>query len=194
MISRMTRIGKTWRGFHPRHPRQNPLSRLGHRRLCVSAFICDASIHSSPNPSVDVRQFHSHFASAAARSASAGEARFQGALGPSSGARRRCRSQRFGGAASHGDGPALTHTVRGLLHVSFEVLFFAIPFGLAWLASRANRDDLLLRWRPGYWVLPLGALYSIAIRLTYRHVAPSALDFTLASTTLLPRRRGNPLP
>jgi membrane protease YdiL (CAAX protease family) len=72
----------------------------------------------------------------------------------------------FGGAASHANGPALTHSVNGLLRVcAFEVLVFAVPFGLAWLASRATRDDLLLQWRPGYWVVPLGALYSVAIRM-----------------------------
>ncbi|MDR3405325.1 MAG: CPBP family intramembrane metalloprotease [Chthoniobacter sp.] len=71
----------------------------------------------------------------------------------------------LGGAASRGSGPALGHDVPALLKVcGFEVLFFAAFFGLAWLASRANRDDLLLRWRPGYWVLPLGALYSVGIR------------------------------
>ncbi len=70
------------------------------------------------------------------------------------------------GKASQGTGPALTDNVRGLLVVTgFEILFFAAIFGLAWLFSRATRDDLLLRWRPGYWVLPLGVVYSVAIRL-----------------------------
>jgi membrane protease YdiL (CAAX protease family) len=72
----------------------------------------------------------------------------------------------FAGKASHGRGPALTDNVRGLLVVTgYELLFFALIFGLAWLFSRATRDDLLLRWRPGYWVLPLGLAYSVAIRL-----------------------------
>ena len=72
----------------------------------------------------------------------------------------------FAGPASRGRGPALTHTAHGLIIVCVvELLFFAIPFGLAWLASRATKDDLLLRWRPGYWVLPLGALYSVGIRM-----------------------------
>lgn len=70
------------------------------------------------------------------------------------------------GKASHGDGPALTDNVRGLLMVTgFELLFFAVIFGVAWLFSRATRDDLLFRWRPGYWVVPLGLVYSVAIRL-----------------------------
>ena len=72
----------------------------------------------------------------------------------------------FAGRASRGNEPALTHTARGVIIVcAVELLFFAIPFGLAWLASRATKDDLLLRWRPGYWVAPLGALYSVAIRM-----------------------------
>jgi membrane protease YdiL (CAAX protease family) len=72
----------------------------------------------------------------------------------------------FAGSASRGKGPALTHTARGLLIVcGFELLFVGIPFGLAWLASRATKDDLLLRWRPGFLVLPLGALYSVGIRI-----------------------------
>jgi len=78
----------------------------------------------------------------------------------------------FAGKSSHGGGPALTDNVRGLLFVTgYEVLFFAVIFGLAWLFSRATRDDLLLRWRPGYWVLPLGALYSVAIRLAVGVIA-----------------------
>lgn len=72
----------------------------------------------------------------------------------------------FAGKASHGGGPALTDNVRGLLTVTaYELLFFAAIFGLAWLFSRATRDDLLLRWRPGYWVIPLGVVYSVAIRM-----------------------------
>ena len=93
----------------------------------------------------------------------------------------------FGGAASRGDGPALTHTVHGLLSVcAFEVLFFAIPFGVAWLASRASRDDLLLRWRPGFWVLPLGALYSLAIRLTAGIAVAIGVGIYVASTRASP--------
>jgi len=63
-------------------------------------------------------------------------------------------------------GPVLSQTVGGLLLVSgLELLLFGTVFGLGWLASRASRDVLLLRWRPGWWVLPLGVGYSVAIRL-----------------------------
>jgi membrane protease YdiL (CAAX protease family) len=63
-------------------------------------------------------------------------------------------------------GPALTGNPRGLLLVCAEQLaIFGAVFGLAWLASRATRDDLLWRWRGGWWPLPLGLAYSIALRL-----------------------------
>jgi membrane protease YdiL (CAAX protease family) len=61
--------------------------------------------------------------------------------------------------------PALSHTVHGLLIVcAIELLFFALVLGLALVASRASRDDLLLRWRRGFWPVPLGIGYSVAIR------------------------------
>jgi membrane protease YdiL (CAAX protease family) len=62
--------------------------------------------------------------------------------------------------------PVLSHTPRGLLFVcAIELLVFALALGLALVASRASRDDLLLRWRHGFWPVPLGVGYSIAIRL-----------------------------
>jgi membrane protease YdiL (CAAX protease family) len=54
----------------------------------------------------------------------------------------------------------------GVLFVSaVELALFGLLFGLAWLASRASRDDLLLKWRGGFWPVPLGIAYSIALRL-----------------------------
>ncbi len=62
--------------------------------------------------------------------------------------------------------PVLTNRPAGLLVVSaVDLLVFGIVFGLALLVSRATRDELYLRWRPGWWVLPLGLGYSIAIRI-----------------------------
>src|SRR5208283_2691052 len=62
--------------------------------------------------------------------------------------------------------PVLSHTPRGLLLASaMELLVFALVFGLAMAVSRASRDDLLLRWRRGFWPVPLGIGYSVAIRL-----------------------------
>jgi len=62
-------------------------------------------------------------------------------------------------------GPALSRSTRGLLNVcAFQLLLFALMFGLAWIFSRATWDDLLLRWRGGLWPVPLAVLYSIALR------------------------------
>jgi membrane protease YdiL (CAAX protease family) len=63
-------------------------------------------------------------------------------------------------------GPALSRGTKGLLFVcALQLLIFAVVFGAAWLASRASRDDLLCRWRGGYWTVLLGIGYSVAIRL-----------------------------
>ena len=60
----------------------------------------------------------------------------------------------------------LSHTVGGLLAVcALELLIFGLIFGLAWFASRATRDDLLLRWRGNLKPVLLGAGYSVALRL-----------------------------
>lgn len=72
----------------------------------------------------------------------------------------------IGWLAGKGRSPALSQGARGVLVASgFELAIFGCIFALAWLASRASRDDLLLRWRPGWWVLPLGVGYSVALRL-----------------------------
>lgn len=62
--------------------------------------------------------------------------------------------------------PALSHTASGLLMVcTMELLSFGIAFGIAWLASRASLDDLLLRWRTNVMPVLLGAGYSIGLRI-----------------------------
>src|SRR6476469_3971960 len=62
--------------------------------------------------------------------------------------------------------PLLMHSGQGLLIVcGLNLVIFTIVFLLGWLASRASSDEWLLRWRPGWWVVPLGVGYSIAIRL-----------------------------
>jgi membrane protease YdiL (CAAX protease family) len=79
-------------------------------------------------------------------------------------------------------GPALTHTAKGLLIVcALELGVFAIVFGLAWLASRASREDLLWRWRGGFWTVPLGIAYSVAIRLTLGIVVLAAAAMLIAT-------------
>lgn len=55
---------------------------------------------------------------------------------------------------------------RGLLVVcGLEIMIFAVFFALGWLASRASAEQLLLKWRHGWWTVPLGIAYSIAMRL-----------------------------
>jgi membrane protease YdiL (CAAX protease family) len=46
-----------------------------------------------------------------------------------------------------------------------ELFTFAIVFGLAWLASRASVDQLLLFWRNGLQPVWRGLLYSVGLRL-----------------------------
>ncbi len=65
-----------------------------------------------------------------------------------------------------GRGPALSSDAKGLLLVCGEqMVIFGMFFAVAWAASRASREDLLWRWRPGIWPVPLGIGYSIALRL-----------------------------
>ena len=62
--------------------------------------------------------------------------------------------------------------MRGLLFVSIgELIIFSTIFGLGWFASRASREQMLLTWRPGWWVVPLGIAYSMAIRVCVAIVA-----------------------
>lgn len=62
-------------------------------------------------------------------------------------------------------GPVLTGDTRGLLIVcGIEIALFSLVFALGWLASRASREELSLFWRPGWWVVPLGFGYSVALR------------------------------
>lgn len=63
-------------------------------------------------------------------------------------------------------GPALGSNARDLVWVcGFEMLVFGAVFGLAWLASRASREDLRWRWRGGPWIIPLSLGYSVLLRV-----------------------------
>ena len=77
------------------------------------------------------------------------------------------------GMSRNGHGPALTRSTKGLLITcGIQLGIFGIVFGLGWLASRASRDDLLLRWRRGWWAaVPLGIVYSVALRFAVGLVA-----------------------
>jgi len=62
--------------------------------------------------------------------------------------------------------PMLSHTASGLLFIcAMELLWFGFVFGIAWLASRASIDDLLLRWRANVMPVLLGAAYSVGLRI-----------------------------
>jgi membrane protease YdiL (CAAX protease family) len=86
-----------------------------------------------------------------------------------------------------GHGPALSRSVRGLLMVSgLELLLFSIVFGLGWMASRATRDELLLHWRPGWSVVPLGLGYSVAIRFALGAVIVAISSVLLLTSVATP--------
>jgi membrane protease YdiL (CAAX protease family) len=86
-------------------------------------------------------------------------------------------------------GPALSGNVRGLLLVSaVELIVFSIFFGAACLISRASREDLMLRWRPGWWVLPLGVGYSIALRIGLVIIAAAVVIVLAATQTVTPEK------
>jgi membrane protease YdiL (CAAX protease family) len=68
--------------------------------------------------------------------------------------------------------PVLTHSPVGLILVcTLDLAMFAVVFALAWMASRASCEQLFLYWRPGWWVVPLGVAYSLAIRLAIASIA-----------------------
>lgn len=78
--------------------------------------------------------------------------------------------------------PALSHTVHGLLAVcAVELFFFGLIFGLAWLASRATIDELLLRWRGNVLPILLGAAYSIGLRVLVGMVAVAVAAVLIAT-------------
>jgi membrane protease YdiL (CAAX protease family) len=52
-----------------------------------------------------------------------------------------------------------------LIGIGFELGIFGAVFGIAWLASRANPDQLFLRWRGGVMPVLWGLVYSICLRL-----------------------------
>lgn len=84
-------------------------------------------------------------------------------------------------------GPALSGNVRGLLIVcGAEIVLFSLVFGVGWLASRASREELLFHWRPGWWVVPLGVAYSVAIRFALGVVVVVVAVILVATQTATP--------
>ena len=89
------------------------------------------------------------------------------------------------GAAKASSGrPALSHNARGLLLIcALELAIFGTLFALAWVSSRASRQDLLLVWRNRIWTVPLGIAYSVLLRLGVALV--SVVVFTVLVATRL---------
>ena len=82
--------------------------------------------------------------------------------------------------------PALGSGAKALLFVcALELFVFGIVFGLAWLASRASWDQLLLRWR-GLLTIPIGIGYSVAVRLALGIVVAIIAGLLIASHLLTP--------
>jgi membrane protease YdiL (CAAX protease family) len=97
---------------------------------------------------------------------------------------------RIGSAPTHG--PALADNAKGLLIACAEQLaIFAVIFLVAWLASRASRDDLLWRWRPGVWTIPLGIAYSVALRLAIGIIAAVLIGALLVTRLISSDRMEN---
>jgi membrane protease YdiL (CAAX protease family) len=91
------------------------------------------------------------------------------------------------GLLQHRRQPALLATTHGLLIVcAWEIGIFGVIFGLGWLASRASAGELLLKWRQGWWTVPLGIGYSIAMRIAVAIIV-SLLVAILLLTGLVPR-------
>jgi len=81
--------------------------------------------------------------------------------------------------------PALSHTASGLLFIcAMELLSFGFVFVIAWLASRASLDDLLLRWRSNVMPVLLGAGYSVALRVVVG-LATALIAAVLLATHLM---------
>src|SRR6478752_10457859 len=79
------------------------------------------------------------------------------------------------------------HSGQGLLIVcGLNLVIFTIVFLLGWLASRATTDELLLPWRPGWWVVPLGVGYSIAIRFAAAIAIFVVIAFLVATHVFTP--------
>ena len=94
----------------------------------------------------------------------------------------------LGGAAGAGREPALTRGARGLLLVcGLQLLVFTAVILLSLAASRASRDDLLLRWRGGGWLVPMGLGYSIALRLLIGLVALGVAAAVILSRLATPQ-------
>ena len=85
--------------------------------------------------------------------------------------------------------PALTHSVRGLLIVStLDLGLFLLLYFVAARVSRATIRQLYLQWSSGWWAVPLGAIYSVGIRLTTIGIVVVIAFFLLITHALTPEQ------
>ena len=69
---------------------------------------------------------------------------------------------------------------------ALELVTFGFVFGLALYASRASRDDLLLRWRGKFSPMLLGVGYSIALRLAVGIIAVAVSAVLVVTRVMSP--------
>ena len=70
-----------------------------------------------------------------------------------------------------------------LLATADQILFFAVFFIIAWVASRVNRRQLRLQWRGGFMPAAFGFAYSVALRMLIMVVTTTAVVFWLLLKT-----------
>ena len=86
-------------------------------------------------------------------------------------------------------GAALPSSVGGLLLFSLlELGTFGLFWGLAWLFSRASKDELLLRWRGKWLPVLLGFAYAFALRMALLVVIIFAAGLFLTLTHTDPKQ------
>lgn len=70
--------------------------------------------------------------------------------------------------------------MRLMLMVVEQMAIFLVIFGLAWVASRASKDDLMLRWRGGWHPWWRGVVYSVGLRFLILILAIVVVMFCVA--------------
>src|SRR5690606_33622836 len=72
----------------------------------------------------------------------------------------------IGAGRTVGDASVLPSSVAAVFVLcAWELTLFALAFSVAGVLARFRTDDLRLRWRGGWWVLPRSIGWSLALRL-----------------------------
>jgi len=86
--------------------------------------------------------------------------------------------------SKHKGGSALPSSSANLvIYVLLDLAVFGVFWGLGWLFSRATKDELLLRWRGGFWK-PIAAGFGYALGIRLAIVVAFAFLFILVATAL----------